>query len=191
MGTFIDWKKGTMDGPVWGRTGQTNFGGKGGEVRKPEQKGGFIPDFETDDAIWEVKTQTYLTTGTAGEKILGVPFKYCEVPALYSKPLFIVCRGGRTLGARQVQGVVGRKKKFREFYEQNGIRFVGVSELLGSVSTGPLSVLSDEPQPPERRTHETTREREGRTHCSEETHTEGDESTQRNENGQTRRVGTV
>ena len=38
-----------------------------------------------------MKTHTWCTTGTAGEKILGVPFKYSELPRLYGKPLKIIC----------------------------------------------------------------------------------------------------
>lgn len=51
------------------------------------------PDREADDGLYECKARNYKTTGTAGEKILGCPIKYCEVPRLYGKPLFIVCLG--------------------------------------------------------------------------------------------------
>ena len=51
------------------------------------------PDREADDALYECKARNYKTTGTAGEKILGCPIKYCEVPRLYGKPLVIVCLG--------------------------------------------------------------------------------------------------
>ena len=52
---------------------------------------GVHPDWETEDAIWEVKTRNWSVPGTAGEKILGVPYKYSDVPELYGKPLKIVC----------------------------------------------------------------------------------------------------
>ena len=51
------------------------------------------PDREADDGLYECKARNYKTTGTAGEKILGCPIKYCEVPRLYEKPLYIVCLG--------------------------------------------------------------------------------------------------
>lgn len=51
------------------------------------------PDFETLDGLYENKARTYSTTGTAGEKILGTPVKYCECFRLYKKPLYIVCMG--------------------------------------------------------------------------------------------------
>jgi hypothetical protein len=60
---------------------------------KPVKLSGFKPDWETKDFIIEVKTQSWFTKGTAGEKILGVPVKYRNIPALYKKPLVIVCFG--------------------------------------------------------------------------------------------------
>jgi hypothetical protein len=57
---------------------------------KPVRKSGHEPDWETSDFVYEVKTQSWLTPGTAGEKILGVPIKYRNVPSLYGKPLRIV-----------------------------------------------------------------------------------------------------
>lgn len=50
-----------------------------------------VPDFETDLFLYENKCRTYSTTGTAGEKILGTPIKYCECFTIYNKPLIIVC----------------------------------------------------------------------------------------------------
>lgn len=60
-------------------------------VWRPKKKGKYCPDWETEKNIYEVKTRTYTISGTAGEKILGVPYKYAEVPKLYKKPLKIVC----------------------------------------------------------------------------------------------------
>jgi hypothetical protein len=48
------------------------------------------PDFETENAVYEIKCRTWNTPGTAGEKILGVPYKYSELPRLSGKPLYIV-----------------------------------------------------------------------------------------------------
>jgi hypothetical protein len=59
----------------------------GNTVSTPSKKNGFHPDLQTETHVIEVKTQTYHTTGTAGEKIAGVPFKYSDVPILYGKPL--------------------------------------------------------------------------------------------------------
>lgn len=58
---------------------------------KPENKGGFQPDWETDEYIYEVKTSNWWVDGTAGEKVLGTFIKYQDIPELYGKPLKIVC----------------------------------------------------------------------------------------------------
>ena len=66
---------------------------RGAVVWKPCKKEGLQPDWETEDAIWEVKTRNWNTSGTAGEKVLGVIYKYAAVPRLYGKRLNIVCVG--------------------------------------------------------------------------------------------------
>ena len=64
---------------------------RGENPRKPVSKGGFQPDWETDEYIYEVKTSNWWVTGTAGEKVLGTFIKYQNIPELYEKPLKIVC----------------------------------------------------------------------------------------------------
>ena len=64
---------------------------KGENPRKPVRKGGFEPDWETDEYIYEVKTSNWWVSGTAGEKVLGTWIKYQDIPKLYGKPLKIVC----------------------------------------------------------------------------------------------------
>lgn len=67
----------------------------GKNPRKPNQEicksSGLHPDWETDDAIYEVKTSNWWVGGTAGEKVLGTAIKYRHVPKLFGKPLYIVC----------------------------------------------------------------------------------------------------
>ncbi len=68
-------------------------------VRRAEPHKGTIrnkryqPDLECDEYVYEVKGRNWTTPGTAGEKILGVPLKYGEVPTIYKKPLQIVLVG--------------------------------------------------------------------------------------------------
>lgn len=62
----------------------------GKNPRRCKRIDGLEPDIETDNCIYEVKTRNYVTTGTAGEKVLGTPLKYCEVYRKYQKPLVIV-----------------------------------------------------------------------------------------------------
>jgi hypothetical protein len=64
---------------------------RGANPRKVERKGGFEPDWETDDYMYEVKTSNWTVPGTAGEKVLGTWIKYQDIPVLYGKPLRIVC----------------------------------------------------------------------------------------------------
>jgi hypothetical protein len=47
-------------------------------------------DIETEEHLYEVKTRNWTTTGTAGEKILGVSLKYSEIPRITNKKLYIV-----------------------------------------------------------------------------------------------------
>ena len=105
----------------------------------PRKINGYAPDTEVEDAIWEAKAQTFNTTGTAGEKILGVPFKYADVPELYGKPLKILCIGCAEKVCREHYGNLDgdksteKKRRFIEFYKQNGIEWVGATELIEQI----------------------------------------------------------
>lgn len=109
-------------------------------VNKPEKKEHYQPDSEVDDAILEAKAQTFYTSGTAGEKILGSPFKYAEIPELYGKPLKILCMGGAEKVCRESYGNLAgprcsaQKKKFIDFFRENGIEYIGASDILRSLS---------------------------------------------------------
>ena len=125
------------------------------EPKKPIKKNTFEPDVETDESMWEVKTQTYFTEGTAGEKILGVPIKYADVPELYGKPLRILCIGCAEQKCRNQYGVlpgpamVPSKQKILHFYESMNISYIGATDLMQNynkqtleqppLSTPPLS----------------------------------------------------
>lgn len=108
-------------------------------VTRPTVKNGLKPDFETEEFIFEVKTRNYTTNGTAGEKILGTPFKYCNVPELYGKPLIIVLVGYQELEAEQKFGLFNsnqnndRKISIIKYYENMGIYYMKCSELLSLI----------------------------------------------------------
>ena len=110
-------------------------------VSKPVKKEHYQPDSEVDDAIIEAKAGTFHTGGTAGEKILGTPFKYAEIPALYGKPLKILCMGGAEKVCRESYGNLSgakcstQKKKFLDFFRENGIEYVGASDILRTLSS--------------------------------------------------------
>jgi len=109
----------------------------GKTVTKPVIMENYQPDLEVDDAIIEAKAQTFYTSGTAGEKIMGVPFKYADIPELHGgKPLKVVCMGGAEQVCREGYGNLPgpkcstKKKKFLEFYRENQIEFVAATDLL-------------------------------------------------------------
>jgi len=109
----------------------------GKTVTKPVIMENYQPDLEVNDAIIEAKAQTFYTSGTAGEKIMGVPFKYADIPELHGgKPLKVVCMGGAEQVCREGYGNLPgpkcstKKKKFLEFYRENQIEFVAATDLL-------------------------------------------------------------
>ena len=111
----------------------------GKKVSKPVKKKNYQPDHDVEDAIVESKTGTFHTAGTAGEKILGCPFKYAEVPDLYGKPLKIVCMGGAEKVCRESYGNLPGvkcsppKNRFLDFFRENSIEYVGSSDILRSL----------------------------------------------------------
>jgi hypothetical protein len=107
------------------------------DVIIPKKKNGFLPDLETNTHIIECKAQTYFTTGTAGEKILGVPFKYRNIPKLYGKPLLIICMGGAEKLCKETYGILEGKvyddtsHKILNFYKEKlNIEYIGYTDLI-------------------------------------------------------------
>ena len=109
---------------------------QGKNPRRPLKKDGVIPDIETYDAIYEVKTRNWTTSGTAGEKTLGCPFKYAKVPRLYNKPLKIVlvayqeyeCCNGSSISI--FGNIDEEKRSFLQFYKDKNIEFIKFSDLI-------------------------------------------------------------
>lgn len=112
---------------------------KGKRPTKPVKKEHFQPDIDIGDYLWEVKTQTYFTTGTAGEKILGCPFKYADLPILYDKPLQIICLGGAEKVCRNSYGnlegpaTTKQKQEFINFFRKCNIEFIAITDILRSI----------------------------------------------------------
>lgn len=120
-------------------------------VRKTIQKSGLLrskkysPDLECDDFVYEVKGRNWTTTGTAGEKILGVPLKYGEVPRLYEKPLQIVLVGYQEYEARegfQFGDLLDSDEQTNElrdtlaFHRERNIEYVGFTDILKKLGLG-------------------------------------------------------
>lgn len=120
-------------------------------VRHGEMKGGSIrekrysPDLECDDYVYEVKGRNWTTTGTAGEKILGVPLKYGEIPRLYHKPLQIILVGYQEYEARKAFAfgdLLDSKEQTPElkeslaFYKDHDIEYIGFTDILKKLGLG-------------------------------------------------------
>lgn len=109
------------------------------EISKPKKQQHYQPDYEINDSIVEAKAGTYYTSGTAGEKILGCPFKYAEIPDLYNKPLKILCIGGAEKVCREQYGNLPgakcskQKKRFLDFFKENKIEYIGATDILKSL----------------------------------------------------------
>ena len=107
---------------------------------KPKRINKYSPDLETEDAIIEVKTRNWTTSGTAGEKVFGVPYKYSDIPRLYNKPLKIVCVAFQeyelTHGNSNVFGdeVSDEKKYLLQVWKSMGIEFVKFSDMVTIVT---------------------------------------------------------
>ena len=102
----------------------------------PLKKKYYVPDIETDDFIYEVKTRSWTTSGTAGEKVYGTPLKYAEIPILYEKPLIIICVAYQEYemlyGKTPIFGpnIRNKQQMFIEFYKQNDIYFDQCTKLI-------------------------------------------------------------
>jgi hypothetical protein len=106
--------------------------------RRPSSKGGFIPDWETDDYIYEVKTSNWWVSGTAGEKVLGTFMKYQDISELYGKPLKIVCVAYQeyelTYGKTKYFGEITEKTKtILEIAKSWNIEYIKFSDLVAPV----------------------------------------------------------
>jgi hypothetical protein len=112
----------------------------GENPRMPKKKNHYLPDIETDDFIYEVKTRSWTTSGTAGEKVYGTPLKYAEIPLLYGKPLIIVCVAYQEyellFGNTPIFGehVRDMQEEFLDFYKQHNIEFEQCTKLVELLS---------------------------------------------------------
>ncbi|OGI57311.1 hypothetical protein A3B85_00285 [Candidatus Nomurabacteria bacterium RIFCSPHIGHO2_02_FULL_37_13] len=97
---------------------------------------------ECDDYIYEVKGRNWSTSGTAGEKILGVPLKYGELPNLYKKPLQIVLVGYQEYEARQgfafgdlldKNNQTSELKESLAFYKEHEIEYIAFTDILKKI----------------------------------------------------------
>lgn len=102
----------------------------------------YQPDLECDEYVYEVKGRNWTTTGTAGEKILGVPLKYGELPRLYKKPLQIILVGYQEYEAKKgfaFGDLLDKNNQTPElrdslaFYKEQHIEYVGLTDILKNI----------------------------------------------------------
>ncbi len=102
----------------------------------------YDPDLECDEYVYEVKGRSWTTPGTAGEKVLGVPLKYGEVPRLYHKPLQIILVGYQEYEAKEgfaFGDLLDKNNQTQElqeslaFYKEQGIEYVGFTDILREI----------------------------------------------------------
>jgi hypothetical protein len=106
-------------------------------------------DIITNTHIVEVKTKTYNTNGTAGERLLAVPFKYIDLPDIYNKPLWIVCVAKNEVDSRNNYGnlpgpVLSNskklQKKYKDFKTDDNIEFIGLTDLMNQLTANAVLV---------------------------------------------------
>jgi len=105
----------------------------------------YSPDLESDEYVYEVKGRSWSTAGTAGEKILGVPLKYGELPRLYKKSLQIILVGYQEYEARKAFAfgdLLDKKEQTEElkeslaFYKEHNIEYIGFTDILKKLGLG-------------------------------------------------------
>jgi hypothetical protein len=112
----------------------------GEKPRRPKKIGGYCPDWETNNNIYEVKTKSWTTMGTSGEKAFGSSLKYVDIPKLYNKPLIIVCVAYQEYalkyGNTPILGdnIQPNQKKILDFYKNEfNIEYISCSDLIKQV----------------------------------------------------------
>ena len=110
----------------------------------------YSPDIESDDFVYEVKGRSWTTPGTAGEKILGVPLKYGEIPTLYKKPLKIILVGYQEYEAKMgyaFGNLLNENDQTKElndslsYFREHNIEYIGFTDILKKIG---LSVPENE-----------------------------------------------
>ena len=115
---------------------------KSKQMKSSVRDHGYSPDLESDEYVYEVKGRNWTTTGTAGEKILGTPLKYGEVPRLYGKPLQIILVGYQEYEAKEgfaFGDLLNPKNQTPElseslaFYKEQHIEYVAFTDIFKKI----------------------------------------------------------
>lgn len=115
---------------------------RAGKLKSSLREKRYSPDLECDEYVYEVKGRSWTSSGTAGEKILGVPLKYGEVPRLYKKPLRVVLVAYQEYEAREHYAFgdlldAGEQtqelKDSLAFYKKQDIEYIGFTDILKKI----------------------------------------------------------
>jgi len=115
----------------------------------------YQPDLECDDFVYEVKGRSWCTPGTAGEKMLGTPLKYGEIPRLYNKPLQIILVAYQEYEARKgfafgdLLDISNQTPELAEslaFFKHQRIEYIAFTDILAQI--GLSSGSRSESHPP-------------------------------------------
>lgn len=107
------------------------------DIRLPWSSGSVRLDMESVTALYEVKTQSWTTSGSAHEKIPGIPFKYRDIPEIKKKPLYVILVGHNefvfTHSYNSILNPLSANVKLLEdidFWKKRNIHYVGFSKLV-------------------------------------------------------------
>ena len=112
-------------------------------VRSSIREKTYRPDLVCDEYVYEVKGRSWTVTGTAGEKILGVPIKYGEVPRLFDKPLQIILVAYQEYEARKAWGFgdllnnAEQTEALRDvlhYHSKHNIEYIGFTDILKGIN---------------------------------------------------------
>lgn len=99
-----------------------------------------MPDMYTEHGsnlyIKEVKSRNYVTSGTAGEKITNVAWKYADIIDIPNSKLYIVCVGYQEYEANEYFGLFKEYEQGtlrydqKELWKKHGIEFIAFSSVI-------------------------------------------------------------
>ena len=113
------------------------------KVAPCELRNGHKLDGISDKYIFEFKSGTHYTGGTAHEKAAGTPLKYADEPFVWKRSFIIVCVGRCELVARNDLGCLPGDARQRsplrqvilELCSKNSIYYVGGTDLIKQIIT--------------------------------------------------------
>lgn len=100
--------------------------------------GKHIIDFETNDYFYEIKTRRYNMTGTAGEKILYVGFKYRNLTKI--KPIKIVLIAYQETEMSELFYPDELGEKYIEFYKSVGVEYIPFTNLISEYMISEMKI---------------------------------------------------